>query len=294
MKITNNFNLPDAIVRLAQKPSYSKGVAHLSVTEMMNSPQISIMRRKYDDQVEVDVSTLVYSMFGTAFHNMLEKHPGPNDIVEERLYAEFDGWHISGAIDVQTTTEAGIEITDWKTVGVWAVQNPKPEWEQQLNVYAWLVEHLKAVPVTKLSIVAILKDFSQRESETRANYPKAGVVTIDIPLWSMERREEYIRERIHAHSEARFAEETGAVLPPCTSEEMWEKETVYALKKDKAVRAKSLHASLEEAEAALEEAGKGFFIETRPGERTRCKSYCQVSQFCTQYQSYLEEKQNEI
>jgi hypothetical protein len=290
MKITNKFNLPDAIMRLAQKPSYSKGAAHLSVTEMMNSPQISIMRRKYDDQIEVDVSTLVFSMYGTAFHNMLEKHPGPNDIVEERLYAEFDGWHISGAIDVQTVTEAGIEITDWKTVGVWAVQNPKPEWEQQLNVYAWLVEYLKATPVTKLSIVAILKDFKQQEADTRANYPASSIITIDIPLWSMERREEYIRERIHAHSEARFAEETGAVLPPCTSEEMWEKETVYALKKDKAVRAKSLHASMEEAEAALEEAGKGFYIETRPGERTRCKSYCQVSKFCKQYQTYLEEK----
>jgi hypothetical protein len=290
MKITNKFNLPDAIMRLAQKPSYSKGAAHLSVTEMMNSPQISIMRRKYDDQIEVDVSTLVFSMYGTAFHNMLEKHPGPNDIVEERLYAEFDGWHISGAIDVQTVTEAGIEITDWKTVGVWAVQNPKPEWEQQLNVYAWLVEYLKATPVTKLSIVAILKDFKQQEADTRANYPASSIITIDIPLWSMERREEYIRERIHAHSEARFAEETGSVLPPCTSEEMWEKETVYALKKDKAVRAKSLHASMEEAEAALEEAGKGFYIETRPGERTRCKSYCQVSKFCKQYQTYLEEK----
>ena len=70
MKITNNFNLPEAIVRLAQKPSYSKGKAHLSVTEMMNSPQISIMRRKYEDQIEVDVSTLIYSMFGTAFHSM--------------------------------------------------------------------------------------------------------------------------------------------------------------------------------------------------------------------------------
>jgi hypothetical protein len=72
---------------------------------------------------------------------------------------------------------------------------------------------------------------------------------------------------------------------------MWEKETVYALKKDGAVRAKSLHNSLEEAEEALETAGKGFFIETRPGERTRCASYCQVSQFCKQYQTYLEEKQ---
>lgn len=290
MKITNKYNLPQAIVELARKPSYSKGKAHLSVTEMMGSPKISILRKKFDNEIEVDVSSLSHSLLGTAFHKIMESYVGPNDILEERLYAEFDGWHISGAIDKQTVTAEGIEVRDWKTVGVWAVQNPKPEWEKQLNVYAWLVEHVKGVPVTKLTIDAYLRDFSERESQTRANYPKANIVSIDIPLWSMERREEYIRERIHEHSEARFAEETGAVLPPCTSEEMWEKETVYAVKKDGNVRAKSLHSSMEEAEAALEEAGKGFHIETRPGERTRCANYCTVSKFCDQYQRYLEEK----
>ena len=290
MKITNKYNLPQAIVELARKPSYSKGKAHLSVTEMMGSPKISILRKKFDNEIEVDVSSLSHSLLGTAFHKIMESYVGPNDILEERLYAEFDGWHISGAIDKQTVTAEGIEVRDWKTVGVWAVQNPKPEWEKQLNVYAWLVEHVKGVPVTKLTIDAYLRDFSERESQTRANYPKANIVSIDIPLWSMERREEYIRERIHEHSEARFAEETGAVLPPCTSEEMWEKETVYALKKDGNVRAKSLHRSMEEAEAALEEAGKGFHIETRPGERTRCAEFCTVSKFCEQYQRYLEEK----
>ena len=85
---------------------------------------------------------------------------------------------------------------------------------------------------------------------------------------------------------------TGATLPPCTPDQMWEKETVYALKKEGAVRAKSLHQSLEEAEEALEKAGKGFFIETRPGERTRCKYYCPVSNYCQQYKTYLEEEAN--
>jgi len=49
---------------------------------------------------------------------------------------------------------------------------------------------------------------------------------------------------------------------------------------------------MEEAEVALDEAGKGFFIETRPGERTRCKYYCPVSSFCQQYKLYTEEQEN--
>jgi leucyl-tRNA synthetase len=83
-----------------------------------------------------------------------------------------------------------------------------------------------------------------------------------------------------------------SLVAPFTAEEMWEKETVFALKKNGAVRAKSLHATMEEAEAALKEAGKGFYIETRPGERTRCKYYCPVSSFCQQYQQYKEEQEN--
>ena len=53
--------------------------------------------------------------------------------------------------------------------------------------------------------------------------------------------------------------------------------------------------TLEEAEQALaksEETAKKsekFAIEVRQGERTRCRSYCQVSPFCTQYQNYLKE-----
>mgnify|MGYP000323067535 CR=1 FL=1 len=90
-----------------------------------------------------------------------------------------------------------------------------------------------------------------------------------------------------------FEMETDGEMPDCTSEEMWEKKTSYAVKKDGNVRAKSVHETHEEATAAMEAAqasakkGEKFSVEVRQGERTRCKSYCQVSQFCKQYQTYL-------
>jgi hypothetical protein len=168
--------------------------------------------------------------------------------------------------------------------------NDKPEWEQQLNIYAWLVETVKKAPISKIKIVAILKDWKEMEATTRQNYPAKQVVTIDIPIWTMEQREAFIKERIHLHSEALFATDTNEALPECTPAECWEKPTVYAVKKDGGVRAKSVHASLSEAETALEEAGKGYILEVRDGERTRCARYCQVSQWCEQYKTYLEEK----
>ena len=290
MKITNKYGLPQPFVNVVERPTYTKGKAHMSVTELLSSPQIVQLKAKYADQIEVDVIDMIWSIFGSAVHSVLEQGKDENNIVEQRLHADLDGWHISGAIDLQVVTDEGIEINDYKTVSVWSVMNDKPEWEQQLNIYAWLVETVKKAPISKIKIVAILKDWKEMEATTRQNYPAKQVVTIDIPIWTMEQREAFIKERIHLHSEALFATDTNEALPECTPAECWEKPTVYAVKKDGGVRAKSVHASLSEAETALEEAGKGYILEVRDGERTRWARYCQVSQWCEQYKTYLEEK----
>lgn len=292
MIITNKFNLPQTLVNVVERPSYTKGKANLSVTELLGSPRITQLRAKYDDQIEVDVSDMIWSVFGSAVHHILEKGQDANHIVEQRIHAEVDGWRISGAIDLQIVHEDGIEINDYKTVGAWGVMNEKIEWEQQLNCYAWLVEKVKGIPIKKLGIVAIVRDWSRRDAETRHGYPKAPVVVLDIPLWDMEGREAYIRDRIHAHSDALFAAETGETLPSCTPAECWEKDPVFAVKKDGAKRAQSLHSTREEADSAVEKLGKGYAVEFRPGERVRCANYCPVSQWCDQYKEYLNANQS--
>jgi hypothetical protein len=77
---------------------------------------------------------------------------------------------------------------------------------------------------------------------------------------------------------------------------MWEKPTTYALKKDGNIRAKSVHDNRLSADDALQIAeakakkGEKFLIEVREGGRTRCESFCQVSEFCGQYKAYLASK----
>jgi hypothetical protein len=293
MKITNKYGLPQTFVNVLSRDAYTKGKAHLSATEIINSPQIVQLKALHADEIEVDVTDMIWSIFGTAVHAVLEQGKDDNHIVEERLHAEIDGWNISGAIDLQIVNPNGIEVNDYKTVGAWGVMNEKKEWEEQLNIYAWLVEKVKKTPVNKLKIIAIVRDWNRRDAISRAGYPETPVAIVDISVWPMQRREEFIRNRIHAHSEALFATETGGKLPPCSPEDMWEKSTVFAVKKDGAVRAKILCSTLEEAEEELQRLGKGFFIETRPGERTRCANFCQVSGWCKQYQTYLKEKQND-
>ena len=83
-----------------------------------------------------------------------------------------------------------------------------------------------------------------------------------------------------------FQAQTGGSLPDCSDEDMWAKPAVWALKKTGGVRAKSLHYSEDAANKALEDAGKGYEIEFRPGERTRCENYCNVRDFCSQWAAF--------
>ena len=279
---------------MIHRPTYSKGKAHISATEIINSPRIVQLKKKYWDEIEQDASEMVWSLFGSAVHNILEHGKDDHHIVEERIHLEFDGWHISGAIDLQEVESNGtITVSDYKVTGAWAVMNEKDDWHRQLNIYAWMVEKVKKVPVGKLQIIAIIRDWSARDAATKENYPQSPVATIDIPLWTFEEREAFIAKRIYEHGAALFEMETDGDLPDCTPEDMWEKKTSYALKKDGNVRAKSVHETHEEATAAMEAAlasakkSEKFSVEVRQGERTRCKSYCQVSQFCKQYQAYL-------
>lgn len=291
MKLTNKFNIPQTFVNVLKRPEYSKGKSHISATQLINSPKIVALTKKFEPELEQDVSDMIWSIFGSAVHKVLEHGKDENHVVEERLHTEIDGWRVSGAIDLQVINGDSVDIRDYKTVSAWAVMNEKIEWEQQLNIYAWLVERVKKVPVASIGIVAIIRDWSRREAARNEDYPQAPIREIPISLWDMEKREAFVADRIHAHAVCEFeVESEGLDLPDCTPEEMWEKPTSWAIKKVGGARAKSVHWDYEEAMTELAKSGKAYEIEVRPGSRTRCESFCPVNTYCQQWRDYQEKK----
>jgi hypothetical protein len=286
MKLTNKYNLPQTFVNVLNRPTYTKGKAHLSATEIINSPRIVQLKKIHWDNLEEDVADKVWAIFGTAIHAVLELGKDDHHIIEQRLHANVDGWDISGAIDLQRVEEDGIIVADYKTTGAWAVMNEKSDWEQQLNIYAWLVEKVKKVPVKKVEIIAIIRDWSRRDAQNKEGYPEAPIKVIDVPLWTFEQRENFIKERIQLHSNALFAAETSDDLPECSPSEMWEKPAFWAVRKVGNKRATTVLDTEDKALAKIEELGKGYEIEFRPGERTRCANFCQVRDFCSQWKDY--------
>ena len=284
MKITNKQNLPAPIVALLSRNYYSKGASQYSVTELRSPPKIRRLREQYDADMEIDVTKLIASQLGTFMHGKLEAKEVEGYTNEERIFTEVDGVVISGAIDLQQQVEGGVVIIDYKFVKAWSVKQGKDDWTTQLNIYKWLVESVKRVPVKGLQICAIIKDYSAHD--TSEGYPEAEAVMIDIPMWDSVTTEAYVRKRLEMHRNAKVNHEFGEELQACTDEERWMSETVFAVKREGRKSAIRLFKTIEEA-TELAEKEKGY-VETRQGEPKRCTGdFCGVSKWCKQYQGEI-------
>ena len=284
MKITNKFNVPETLVALAKRNYYSKGKSDYSVTEIISPPQIQVLRRKHWSEMEQDVTDQIWSMLGSALHVVAERGQTAGHVTEERLSVTIDDVVLSGAIDLQHEEEGQVVITDYKFTSAWALRQDKPEWEAQQNIYAWLVSKVKERPVKAVRICALIRDWSRREAQNKADYPQAPVQVIELPLWPLEKTEAYIRERIELHREAKVKNDWGEDLPSCSEDERWLRGTTYAVKKEGRKTAVRVFDDEEQAKALAEEV-KGF-VEIRKGEAVRCTgNFCGVNQWCKQYQS---------
>lgn len=292
MKITNKFNVPETLVALATRDYYTKGKSDYSVTEIISPPRIQRLRRKHFEEIEQDVSDMLWMLLGTALHVVAERSEVSGHTNEERLSAGINGIILSGAIDLQKDEADGVTITDYKFTSAWALMNDKPEWEQQQNIYKYLVERVKKKPVKGLKICALIRDWSRRDAQNKSDYPQAPIQVIDIPMWTFDRTEAFIKERVEMHRDSKVSADWGDELPLCSDEERWLRPTTYAVKKDGRKTAIRVFDTQDEADALLKEMpekDKGF-IEIRKGEAVRCTgNFCGVSQWCSQFQNQKEQ-----
>ena len=282
MKVTNVHSVPQPLVTLAEANYYSKGKSDYSVTELMSPPRVQRLKAQHNDEMVQDVSEMLWPLLGSALHVVMERGETEGWLSEERLFTELDGVTISGAIDLQERIPDGVNIVDYKFTSAWAVMNAKIEWEQQLNVYKWLVERVKKTPVKTLKICALIRDFSRHES--KEGYPKSPVHMIELPMWDAVKAEAYVRERLDMHRQSKLAADFGESLIECSPEERWMSETTYAVKREGRKTAIRVFKAASEA-TELAEKEKGY-VETRLGEPKRCTgNFCGVSQWCDQYQA---------
>lgn len=284
MNITNKFNLPEAFLSFARNGKYDRGNSDISVTTLIDSPRVNILKQQRKDEIETDVSDMIWPLFGTAVHHMLESStPKGNVTMEERLFVDINGWTVSGQIDHQEEIGGFIHLSDYKVTSVWSVIYGKEDWVNQLNCYAHMVRLAKGADVRSVRIVAILRDWQRREAQFKPDYPQAPVAVVDIPLWDAAKAQAYMEERVHLHQQAQMMWDTQEAVVECTDEERWTKPDSYAVKKRGGKRAVKVFETNEDAIAHAVSLGSGYEVEHRKGGRTRCEQYCAVSEFCTQW-----------
>lgn len=282
MKITNKFGVPETLMSLANRNFYSKGKADYSVTEIISSPRIKRLQAAHWERMEQDVSEMLWSLMGSALHVVAERGQTENHVTEERLTVEIENVTLSGAIDLQHIVDGVCEITDYKFTSVWSLMNDKPDWVTQQNIYAWMVHKVKGLDVRAVRICALLRDWNRRDT-IKEGYPQAPIQVVELPLWDFDKTEQYVRERIGLHQQAKFLADMEEELPLCTDEDRWVRGDKFAVKREGRKTAIRVFETKEEAdELAKKENG---YVEFRKGEPIRCTgNFCSVAQWCSQYQ----------
>jgi hypothetical protein len=288
-KYTNRHGLPDPLFQLLGRESYSRGASRRSATQLIDSPRLVALKEKHHAQsdIEVDVSERIWALFGTAVHKLIEDGLPHSSwhLTEERIFAEVNGWKISGAVDLQEFQDKTCSLVDWKVCSIWSLKNGwKPEWENQLNLLAYLVEREKGRRVVQLQIGALIRDWSRADSKRDPKYPPTPFHMVDIPLWSFGDREAYVLERVRLHQEAEIAVSTGDEPEPCTDEEMWLRDEQWAVYRQPTNKRASKVFDAEADALAFLKSTPGFdkgVIQHRAGERLRCSAYCDAAPFCT-------------
>ena len=280
MKITNELGLPQPFVDAVSR-EYQYKDKQYSVTSLLKGTMQSILERRYADVIEQDVSDMVWMIFGTAVHSILEhSKESENQLKENWLCIDIGEYKLSGIFDLY---DAKLKrVSDYKTGSVWKVQfNDWEDYRKQLLIYAYMLRSI-GFECDNGEIVMLLKDHSKTKANIDASYPQHNVHIqhFDFSQKDFNDVEEFIYKKFAEIklNENRADEE----LTPCTEEERWEEPTKYAVKKKGNKRAIRVYESLEEAQTHIE-SEKGLELEVRKGTCKRCQDYCSVKDYCWFY-----------
>jgi len=168
MRWSNKHNIDPAIASAVMLMEERGDVGDASITQVIQPPQIVALTRAHWDDIEEDVSDGLWRLMGRAMHHVVAEANTDNQLVEERLFVDADGWKISGQPDLWREPA---DLIDFKLTRVWAfLLGRKQDWEDQLNFYAVLYR-AHGFSVQRLKISALLRDWqAEGIHEQRRDY----------------------------------------------------------------------------------------------------------------------------
>lgn len=335
MKITNTHGINLALAVWLLEDGYSSGAdvapegELISATKLMKPSKQLILGLQADQSaMEMDVTDMVASRSGHAFHDSIERswtegkwqhsmrklgytqkvidriiiNPEPNQLtketipvyLEKRGFREFEDVVLTGQIDFII----GKAYTDFKSTSTfaWTSGNKDQDYIIQGSIYRWLFPDL--IKNDTMEIGFIFTDWAKYRT-TDPKYPQTRVTQKEFPLMSIEDTEKWISAKLKIIRNNSKALRVGgqSKMERCTPKELWQSEPAYKYYTDpeKAKlggRSTRNFDSSTDAQLHLKEKGKGVVV-TIPGEVKAC-TYCQAFQVCEQRKEYFKDDETRV
>lgn len=276
MKTNNRYNLPEYLVS-AGGEVYPPNPKRMSVTSLINPPLQRTLLMEHWDELTEELSDKFWRFHGTAWDEFVKKR-SQWGLCNIKLNLQIGHLALAGRPDYYGVLDK--VLADFKDTSVWNLKEVRKDWICQLNVYDYMLTRLfPQLPIDKLQIHGIGRDWRANERLRYNDYLKIPFQVLDIPLWTGTEQEEYVDTQLkdHQHNPRR----------ECSPEECWQKSDTFAVMKKGRKSALRVLDSSNEARTYISEknltndlqTGK-IRIEKRPGENTKCLRYCSVAQVC--------------
>jgi hypothetical protein len=281
MKITNKYNLPDAIVKSLES-DYQYIDKRYSVTSLLSPIRETLLKRRYNDEVEADAVDMIWALWGTGIHKILEQETGLGQFSEVKLEHSFEsGYTLSGYADFIDLNKR--IVIDYKSTSVYQYNNTDShdKWKKQLQMYAYLYYKMHREWIDKGQIWLFMRDWTKSKLMNQYNYPEHPVANVEFDLGTPEEVEDFILTNLNRL--ILFEHLKDDDLPLCTPEERWNNGDTWAVMEKGKKRARKLFDNPMDANMManrLANEGVDVEIEERKGIDKKCIDYCSVNSYC--------------
>lgn len=286
MILTNKQGMPEAFVKaVTLEPHNKKG--EYSATTLLKGACETILTSRHFDEIEVDVSDMVWAIWGQAVHAIFEKQSDAG-FKEERFEVPVMNSKVTGRVDLYDMENE--VLYDWKTASVWKVKFADyDDWKKQGLIYAWLMKK-HGLKVKRCEFWALLKDHSKAEARKNADYPvsPACKFAFDVTENDLAEIEKFIFDKIEQLEKAEKVADSE--LCECSKDERWATDDTFAVMKEGRKTAVRVFENREDAETMLNSLDDKHWMQERKGESKKCLDYCQCKNFCPFYKKMIEEK----
>jgi len=218
MEWTNNYNLPDRVIRVlkGKYKEHRPELNRLSITDLIDDPLPRILYINHWDEITRDYSDLLTMVQGLSLHSRYEEC-APESVDTERKFEDvIDGVIVVGKAD---WWEEPL-LLELKQTGVYGPKYRIDKWTKQMNCYTWQrrMRKLWSESVEELGVDVWYRDWKQGNTYWR-DYPPIPYEYIRLDLWSFKKQDEYIREQVAKHLSHPVFDRPEQYEKPCSDEQ---------------------------------------------------------------------------